>query len=846
MTHVGRRISASLAMALSLLVAPAADAAGPPPGPARARQEYGPDPASVQRSGKGYRYGQDGWVVLHIEGEPYERGYQHGKLLAPEIVDYIDMLATKRGKDNPRANWDAVRTLTNALFLRRYDPEYLEEMKGIADGAAAADARFKGRLLDLIDIAAVNSDIELEFLDAGLEALPTGLEGKVFKEPKEPKPHAPHEDHCSAFAATGPATADGHIVFGHITMFNLAFCRFFNVWLDVKPANGHRVLMQTYPGGIQSGMDYYLNDAGLLVTETTLAQTRFDINGDALASRIRKTLQYADSIDGAIAILGTKNNGLYTNEWLLADTKTDEIAMYELGTHKTKLWRSSKGEWFGGTKGFYWGCNNAKDLDVRLETIASLGAKPEPTVWVPSDRDIKWQELFRKHQGRLAEPFGFEAYSTPPLAAFSSLDAKFTTSAMARELKVHALFGPPLGRTWDPTAFDRNRVPSIRPLVSNDWTVLSADAPAAPPKGMKPSVDLAGKTRFERASNPEGDRPPAWHGTILAKSDADAWLASAFADYERIVALELAYKARHDDGKLTEAEEAEIALERYRHESDRWLATLQVGHDIPLAEIKPDTTSRAWYGLASSKGVETLAAARRAMGDKPFLAFMDAFGRSHSGKPVAVSEFLAAAEKAHGKPLGDEVAACLTKAAEPKSPAWAIDTFNQELDRTLIVTGTRKDVAAQREAAERLQRQIARRWPNIYVPIKTDESVTEADLKSHHLLLIGRPDSNAAMAGLVAGLPVTFGPTSFAVAGDTFGHASSAVIATGPNPHDRRYQVVAFSGNGAEATWRCVESLPGRHDEAANVLILPVGSAPRPLVVKSSAARPAAVSLRSE
>ena len=48
------------------------------------------DPATVQRYGPAYRYPQAGWIVLHIEGEPYERGYQHGRLLAPEIADYVD------------------------------------------------------------------------------------------------------------------------------------------------------------------------------------------------------------------------------------------------------------------------------------------------------------------------------------------------------------------------------------------------------------------------------------------------------------------------------------------------------------------------------------------------------------------------------------------------------------------------------------------------------------------------------------------------------------------------------------------------------------------------------------
>ena len=36
---------------------------------------FQPDPKSVQRYGPAYRYPQAGWIVLHIEGAPYERGY---------------------------------------------------------------------------------------------------------------------------------------------------------------------------------------------------------------------------------------------------------------------------------------------------------------------------------------------------------------------------------------------------------------------------------------------------------------------------------------------------------------------------------------------------------------------------------------------------------------------------------------------------------------------------------------------------------------------------------------------------------------------------------------------------
>ena len=100
--------------------------------------------------------------------------------------------------------------------------------------------------------------------------------------------------------------------------------------------------------------------------------------------------------------LSTRNNGLYTNEWLIGDAKTNEIAMFELGTNRTKLWRSAKNEWFGGTEGFYWGCNNAKDLNVRLEYVPDPKARRRPSVRA-APRDIKWQQMYRQYKGNIDE-----------------------------------------------------------------------------------------------------------------------------------------------------------------------------------------------------------------------------------------------------------------------------------------------------------------------------------------------------------------------------------------------------------------------------------------------------------
>ena len=149
---------------------------------------FRPDPATVQRFGPGYRYPQAGWIVLHIEGEPYERGYQHGRLMAPEIAGFIGEVARYRSNKAPADAWQDLRLIADALFLRRFDAEFLEEMKGIADGAAAAGARWEGRPVDLLDLVTINADVETNFLENALEATATGLEGRRFREPLEQGP----------------------------------------------------------------------------------------------------------------------------------------------------------------------------------------------------------------------------------------------------------------------------------------------------------------------------------------------------------------------------------------------------------------------------------------------------------------------------------------------------------------------------------------------------------------------------------------------------------------------------------------------------------------------------------
>ncbi len=467
-----RRLALLLPLSLSplLLVSPSSSA---PPLAAEL-----PAAKDIVRYGEGYRYPQAGWVVLHIEGEPYPRGYQHGKLLAKEIAAYIRMLATERSVKAPADGWKSARQLANVLFMRKIDREVLEEMKGIADGATDAGASYDNRDIDLLDVVVLNTWMEIVCLDSALDTMPTGLEGKVFPRPGLPKAPAPRpkkQDHCSAFIATGAATSDGKIVFGHITMAGLTAGPFVNVWIDVVPKKGRRFVMQAFPGGVWSSQDYYINDAGILLCETTINQTPFDATGMSLASRARKAIQYGESIDAVVKTLSEKNNGLYSNEWLIGDLNTNEIAMFELGTKASKLWRSSKNEWFENTKGFYWGNNNAKDLAVRFEALpADAADKPDKFEWEADERDKAWLAFYKKHAGKIDASAAKKAFTDETLAQDTSLDAKYTTADLAKKLATHAMYGPPTGKAWKPTDEQKRDHPEIVTLEPHPWTVLTA------------------------------------------------------------------------------------------------------------------------------------------------------------------------------------------------------------------------------------------------------------------------------------------------------------------------------------------------------------------------------------
>ncbi|HEV2949119.1 MAG TPA: hypothetical protein VGX70_17220, partial [Gemmataceae bacterium] len=120
------------------------------------------------------------------------------------------------------------------------------------------------------------------------------------------------------------------------------------------------------------------------------------------------------------------------------------------------------------------------------------------------------------------------------------------------------------------------------------------------------------------------------------------------------------------------------------------------------------------------------------------------------------------------------------------------------------------------------------------VPVKTDKEISEEEIKSHHLLLIGRPDSNSLVGRFQFELPVSFGFRSFRVRQEAYAHPLSAVVAVGDNPSNRRFSMVVIAGLGAESTRSAAQSLLHTGMQLGNVLVLAHGSKPQTLVAPTN------------
>ncbi len=493
---------------------------------------------TIRWYGNGFRYEDKGWIFVHIEGKPYQRGYQYGFLLAEEIKTFIEKLAVTENAADPASAWKQIRFGTDAMFLRKYDEEYLTEMKGIADGAAKAGVKVFDRTVDFLDIAAINSSIDLDYAKSALSVTPNPLTGKSFLA-NEDELNLPERLHkCSAFLANNSATKDGKIVFGQIFMWGGYTGYNWNVIVDVVPSDGNRLVYQTFPGGIHSGADFYINSAGIMIGETTVQQTPFNVNGTPQSNRIRKAAQYANSVDDVAEIMTANNNGMYTNDWLIGDVKQNEIAILLLGTNKWKLWRSSKQDWYNEAKDFYWSNNNNKDLEVRKEYITNADDAPVDIVFRPVNRDLAFWNFYQQKKGGIDYQAGIELWNSSPVNRPHACDGKITTSEMAEQMVFLLHSGKVTLR--EKMVGENGRMPDLQnavPRLTLGYTAASPIYFADKIKELKSKYAEQKKSTALLSNYNEVkeiysfDKESLWKGTVYPASEKENWFVSGTAAY---------------------------------------------------------------------------------------------------------------------------------------------------------------------------------------------------------------------------------------------------------------------------------------------------------------------------
>jgi len=465
---------------------------------------------------EGYRYNINGWIYLYIKGEPYERGYQHGYLLAPEIVDMITRWSnvihnspvlskisidpdSSRYQKISNVWWNFIRSRAKRVFWDRFPEEYKQEINGIADGVKARNIKFHGRDVDYLDVLASNEMYELmtridnpmkgfhplkNLYGALKDLVPMGLgseESFVSSFIRAPPAH-----HCNGFIATGDCTTDGEIVVSQGVLcggwwFPYYIPQRWNVIMDIDPSDGYRFMMSSAPGYIWSDQNYYQNDRGIVFLDTTCIQGLWRDGGYPMAIRTRMAAQYSTSIDDVLKYLIYKNDGIWTAVYLIGDTKTGEIARLDLGLYKYQVWRSFNG--------FYWTANNAISRAVRVESYG-LGIKGgllrlinrifkiktyyEYMSWTyyPAPRDSKFEELGNRLYGEIdTEVLKNTIMRAYPIGNPSATDVKVSNTHMIENMSMWVFFGNIRGYVWDMSDFKKNLagVLDVPPL---GWTMV--------------------------------------------------------------------------------------------------------------------------------------------------------------------------------------------------------------------------------------------------------------------------------------------------------------------------------------------------------------------------------------
>jgi isopenicillin-N N-acyltransferase-like protein len=295
--------------------------------------------------------------LIDLSGPPRERGRQYGAAAADRIHRSAEIYLTAFEKQ--RLGADRVRALVDTLIpiIERFEPAYLDEMRGIAEGAHCP----------LEHVVVVNARTEL-LAQARLAAA-------------EP-------DGCTGAVVLPEASSGGVVLHGQNWDWR-AECADTGVVLRIRQENGPELLTFTEAGGLaRCGM----NAAGIALTANFLGSNRDGARPGVplvlLRRRALETPHFALAIQAVYATPKWVSNNIMLSH-------TGGAALARRSTSKARLTRV-----FCSSRTMACWCTpTISNIRLRLRSYATPGWRPRPT---PPIARNACEDCWRRNVGGLA------------------------------------------------------------------------------------------------------------------------------------------------------------------------------------------------------------------------------------------------------------------------------------------------------------------------------------------------------------------------------------------------------------------------------------------------------------
>ncbi len=203
---------------------------------------------------------------ITLRGTAYERGLTYGQLCKEEIA--LTMKGYERlFRESKGVSWDDARKAGKYYLslTRDFEPDYVEEMRGIAEGAG----------VDILDIAALNSRTEIMYADSTRAGV----------------------TECTCLTVLPPATEGGHTIASQNWDYSLLVSGECLVVVHVYQEDKPNFMMVVEGAGMIGGIG--MNDRGVSVLLNALRTTK-PVNGIPFHVRLRAMLEAENLSDAYV------------------------------------------------------------------------------------------------------------------------------------------------------------------------------------------------------------------------------------------------------------------------------------------------------------------------------------------------------------------------------------------------------------------------------------------------------------------------------------------------------------------------------------------------------------------